>query len=167
MNPGFETGDLTGWTLTKGSVGCTDFSVGGSGTGPHSGSYAAEFGDVCAGDYDTISQALPTVVGTPYTFNFYLAGADGSNNGQQVFWNGNLILNLTNFSQNYTLYTFTETASTSSTTIAFAGYNAPSWNGVDDVSVTASTVPEPASLVLLGLGSAAMVVLRRRRSGTA
>ena len=162
INPGFETGDLTGWNFTPAPSG-SDFHVANL-FPPNSGAFGADFGGVTSGSYDMISQTLSTTVGTTYTFSFWLGANDSADDGQQVFWNGNSILNLVNFAQPNTFYSFTETATTSSTTIAFAGYNTPSWNGVDDVSVMASTAaPEPSSLILFGAGSAIMVALRRRR----
>ncbi len=162
-NPGFETGDLTGWVFTAAASG-TDFTVS-SIDGAHSGSFEADFGGVSSGYYDTISQMLPTVAGQSYTFSFWLASDDPEDNGQQVFWDGNSILSLTNFAQGYVFYSFTEAASTSSTTIAFAGYNTPAWNGVDDVSVDGATsAPEPSSMILLGLGAVVFGAVRRRRT---
>jgi hypothetical protein len=92
-----------------------------------------------------------------------LYGYDGSDNGQIVYWDGNQVLNLTNFTQGYTFYSFDEIASGASTTIAFAGYNVPSWNGVDDVSVQ-GTIPEPATFALIAPALLGLVALRRRFS---
>jgi PEP-CTERM motif len=158
-NPGFETGDLTGWTYTPAACGPL-LAVGSGGLGANSGNNAAQFGGTCAGSYDVISQVLPTVAGDSYVFSFWLA-SNGSPDGEQAFWDGNRILDLTNFIQPYMFYSFTETASTSSTTIAFGGYNVPAFNGLDDISVS-SAVPEPSSMILLGLGSAMLLVRRRK-----
>ncbi len=160
-NPGFETGDLTGWTVA--SAACGSLLLVGNNPGVKSGSNAAQFGGTCVGSYDVISQVLPTVAGDSYVFSFWLA-SNGSPNGEQAFWDGNLIQNLTDFSQSYTFYSFTETASTSSTTIAFGGYNLPAFNGLDDISAS-SAAPEPSSMILLGLGS--VVILARRRKACA
>ena len=161
-NPGFETGDLTGWLFTP--AGSGSLLIVGTEDGTHSGNYEADFGGVTSGSYDTISQVLATIPGQTYTFSFWLASDDGDDNGQQALWDGSLVLNLVNFGQSYTLYSFTETATSSSTSIAFAGYNPPAWNGLDDVSVDASTAtPEPATMILLGVGGVVFGALRRRR----
>ncbi len=159
VNPGFETGDRTGWTFSPAASG-SYFGIALPGTYANSGGFEADFGGMTVGDYDTISQVLPTVAGDMYSFSFWLAADMGVDDGQQVLWNGNVILNLTNFAQPYTLYTFTETASSSSTAIAFAGYNRPAWTSLDDVS--ASAIPEPSTVLLLGIGSAALLAIRRR-----
>ena len=65
-----------------------------------------------------------------------------------VLWGGTPILTLTNFNQDWTEYTFTETATDSSTVIAFGAYKPPGRNKLDDISVTESVVHEPASTAL-------------------
>jgi hypothetical protein len=167
LNGGFEdvTGlqSAVGWTFTPAAEG-SDFFYGGL---PHSGDYAAVFGGVDRGYYDTISQVISTVAGSSYTFSFWLiAGSDGFDDGQIAYWDGNPVLNLTNFDQNYTFYSFDEVASSANTTIAFAGFNGPSWNYVDDVSVQGAggTIPEPATLALIAPALLGLVALRRRFS---
>jgi hypothetical protein len=158
-NPGFETG-MTGWTFTPASCG-VDFYVGGP---AHTGSYAAHFGGECVGSYDTISQVIPTEVGATYTFSFWLDSNNGNGNGERALWDGSAVLDLTNFAQGWTEYSYTVKATGSSTTIAFAGYNVPSerWNGVDDVLVT-ENIPEPSAWVLALGGILGVITLRKRR----
>lgn len=169
VNGGFENlidvDTAVGWTFTPAGSG-SDFYYGTGGGGVYSGAYAAEFGGVSTGYYDTISQVLSTVAGDSYTFSFWLSGVDGSDNGQTAYWDGNQVLNLTNFTQGYTFYSFDVVASGASTTIAFAGYNVPSWNGLDDVSVQgqAGAIPEPATFVLIAPALLGLVALRRRFS---
>lgn len=158
VNPGFETGDLTGWTLTPATVGST-FVV--ANLFPaNSGGFAANFGGVQVGDYDVISQTLPTTAGHTYTFSFFM-GASGPNNRQQAFWDGINLQDLMDFSQGYVQYTFTQVATTNSTVIAFGGYNVPNWNGVDDV-VVQDLAPEPSTWVLVA-GASGLLALRRKR----
>jgi len=162
MNPGFETGDLTDWTFTAAASG-SDFFVGAEGA--HSGTYAAWFGAVTPPYVDTISQVLPTVSGDTYTFSFWLQHTPGvDENTFQAYWGGTTVysvLDIGTFA--YTQFTFTEVAS-GPTTIAFAGYEVPSWFQLDDVSVTPSAVPEPTALTLAGIaGLAGLAYSLRRR----
>ena len=66
-------------------------------------------------------------------------------------WDGNTILSLvdSNFFY-YTKYSFTEVATSASTTLQFSGRESVSFIYLDDVSV--QPVPEPSTLVLLSAG---------------
>ncbi len=67
-NPGFETGNLSGWTLTPAASGSAlRFTT----TNPHSGNYDVGFG-ANQGLNDTLSQQLPTQAGAVYDFNFWV-----------------------------------------------------------------------------------------------
>ena len=69
-NGGFETGSLSGWSLT----GNTGFS--GVTTSPvHSGQYA--FFDGAVGSLGTLSQTVATVAGQSYNFSFWLQSDGG------------------------------------------------------------------------------------------
>src|ERR1700674_2003667 len=71
-NPGFETGDFTGWTYI-------DCQVIGP---PHSGSYAAQFGQVvhCGGNTcgGSLDQTITTVAGQLYHVDFWLNNYNGN-----------------------------------------------------------------------------------------
>jgi hypothetical protein len=112
-----------------------------------------------------ISQVLPTVAGATYTLTFWLSH-DSTNtaNDFNVYWNGVSIFSLVNAPEfNWTEETFVVVATSSSTTLAFAGRENPAWYGLDNVSVTPGGVPEPASLFLLGSGLLGIGGLARKR----
>ena len=162
-NPGFETGDFTGWTPFHGFVVGTAFGV-----PPHSGNFQAQF-DLGPRESGQLSQSVSTTPGASYTINFFLAFANAlPANSFSVSWGGVLIpgsvlTNQSNFG--YTEYTFNVTAPTASTELLF-DFNGPSaaWL-LDDVSVNPAGLGGPdagSTLPLLGFASLGLVVLRRK-----
>ena len=69
-NPGFETGDFTGWT----KVGLADVIGTNSGIAPHSGNFQARLFT------GTLTQSVATTPGASYTINFFLALASNQSN---------------------------------------------------------------------------------------
>ena len=159
-NPGFETGDLTGWSGNGAHVNGSSYDE-----GVNSGSYAAFFGHV--GSVAPISQVIATTAGQAYTFSFYFASDGGTPNEFQAYFDGTQVFESLNAPAfGYTLESFNVVASTASTAITFSGRNDPTYQGLDDVSVVAAStaVPEPATLALVAGGLLALGVLRRRQN---
>lgn len=152
-NGGFETGDFTGWTSTGSS------SVSSSDT--HSGQYAAQFGP--AAQTSGISQSLTTVPGQRYTLTFWLQADSGMPNSFSVAFNGTTLGSGIGTS-GYGKYSYTQTATDTSSSLTFQQDPGSSSSSLDDVSVTA--VPEPASWALFaaGLGCIGIFLLRRKKT---
>ncbi len=132
-NGGFETGDFTGWTEGGNIDGNT--YVDSSPNPPHSGNFAAQLGAV--GSDDTLSQALTTMPGQLYQFQFFYLRDGGTPSDLHVFWNGTDIYDEANSSAHgYVEHDFYVMATGSSTSIKFDSRNDPSYDAVDDVSVT-------------------------------
>jgi photosystem II stability/assembly factor-like uncharacterized protein len=139
QNGGFETGDFTGWTLSPDADGF-DFVDDGyeSDYAPHSGSYFAIFGQYSMDGYVTLSQTLPTTPGSAYLLSFWWENGDFAPNRLEVDWNGTTVMDQSDASlPSWTQQVFILTATNSSTTLSFYGYDDNWYVGLDDVSVTA------------------------------
>jgi hypothetical protein len=162
VNCGFETGNFTGWT-TVGNFGATGVSGTFDGIAPNSGNYQAYLGPVGSDGY--LSQTFATTPGAQYTVSLYEAGFGGSPSNFGVIFDGATLLYQNPApNQQYTLYSFVATATGPSSTLEIEFQNNPSYQLLDDVSVT-QTTPEPGLYSLLGLGLAAMgAAIKRRRN---
>ena len=158
VNGSFQDGDLTGWTLS-GPSGLTVFCHAGFG-------YSAEDSDHCyaalgsVGKDATITQSFADTKGASYQFSFWY---DANGTGPSDFnadWDGTLLLGLTDTNTGgWVEYTFTEPG-TGHDSISLGGYDNPSYDALDNVSVQ---TPEPATLALLGTLLGLAGVVRRRK----
>ena len=156
-NPGFETGDFTGWTTSGAGASVVGTFV----FPPHSGSFQAH---ITTGS--SITQTLVTMATQSYTISFWLASPSGfAGDSFAVQWGGSTIFTEPAQPLPYTEFTFTETASSASTALQFLGigsHNTTDWL-LDDVSVTPAGVPDGGSTVsLLGCALLGVAVLRRK-----
>lgn len=159
VNGGFEAGDFTGWigldNFMFSDVVCPDPSFVPQ---PTEGSCEGEFGPV---ELDgTLAQGLNTVVGQIYvvTFDFFSDG--GTPSDFSATFGGVPLIGLTNPPANgYQSFSFLETATSANTTLAFSFRDDPGHLYLDNVSVS---VPEPATVALLGIGLGGLFFLRRR-----
>jgi hypothetical protein len=161
VNGGFETGDYTGWI--NGGAGPFFVTTSYDSFGPHSGNYFSAEGGV-GGDH-TLSQTFADISGEMLAISFWYGSDGGTPNDVNVSWNGVNIYSLVNMGDtrpDYNLYTFGVTA-TGSDTLMIGIRNDPSWQALDDVSVTPT--PEPGSLILMGSGLLGLAgVIRRKLS---
>ena len=146
-NGNFATGDFTDWTLggndDDGQIVIDTNAEGGS-------IYAAGMGSM--GANGTLSQTIATTPGETYTLSFWLQNEASGTNDFKAIWNGQTLLSLTNATQSgYTEYTYTVTATSSTTTLEFSAANGPSQWDLDNISLTAngtSTTTPPAAPVI-------------------
>ncbi|HWA82031.1 MAG TPA: carbohydrate binding domain-containing protein [Fimbriimonadaceae bacterium] len=163
-NGGFETGDLTGWTV----VHAGGFS-GVRNQFAHSGTFEAYFGATSAGDAEDFYQDVATTAGTSYHVSFWAFDQDpqATTENLLVTFGTNTVFNGipqrgTTSTANWAQYSGDFVATSGSTRLEINGWEQSWYINADDFSVTANAVPEPASMAVLGLG--ALALIRRRRA---
>jgi hypothetical protein len=149
QNGGFESGDFSSWTLSGNPF--ANFVSSGSPIAPHSGKYAAAFGQ--AGSTGFLSQNLLTAAGQTYLLSFWLENPTGAKpNLLQLNWNTdpsvtNLIFGQTNLdSFTWTNFQFIVVAAGTNSTLQFGFRDDPQTLGLDDVSLV--PIPAPALGIL-------------------
>jgi hypothetical protein len=166
-NPGFETGDFTGWT----EFGPANACQGVDNFNPRSGTYSAFF--CTTGTISGIFQNLTTTPGQEYVFAYFIANSvsgapGGPRNSIEVYWDGNPVQFIFDVAASgYIGYSFNVFATSNMTEIAFEMRNDAGFFDLDDVSVEAmrnDVIPEPMTMILLGTGLAGIGLVRRRRN---
>jgi hypothetical protein len=134
----------------------------------NSGTYALKIGDDDDQVAPTISQTITDSKGKTYSGTFYLSYG-GSGDGAAFFdaeVNGTVAKSVTSLASfPFTKETFTFVG-TGSDTLTFTGNTNPNEWYLDDISVVAAAVPEPAStwLMLFGAGAMGLAMLRRSKN---
>lgn len=156
-NGSFETGDFSSWTLVGNPV--NNFVDTGFAS---DGTFSAWLGEVAG--TGTLTQTLSTVVGQAYTFSFDFAGDGDSPSSFAAAFGSNTVLSVLNpaFDLNYNTYSYTVTATSALTDVQFTFQDDVFFVNLDNVQVSAQAVPEPASLVALGMGAVALIRGRRK-----
>jgi hypothetical protein len=161
-NPGFETGNFSGWSAAGPFLGLQ---------AGHTGSFSA----YCGSGYndngtvgDLFSQTVTTTPGLNYEVSLWVIGNGGAGPDEvYVLWDGSRILSLAN--QTYGAWTQLEVtvmATSASSTVGFGFRNQPANYDFDDAVVTPNVIvqtPEPSTVTIGALGLAGFVAYRRRR----
>jgi hypothetical protein len=155
QNPGFETGDLSHWTIS----GDTSFTGVGR-DNPYSGRYEFYSGPSSSDGF--LDQVLPTVAGRTYELEFWLANSDSTFTNRFGVSLGGITL-MPEAAQptfGYTGFNFFVTPGANAD-LHFIFYNPPSYFYLD--SVYACAVPEPGTLGLIVLGALGLAAAFRKR----
>ena len=158
QNGGFESGDLSSWTLNgtttsggyfyNGVVDAGFFTDGSATNFIHSGLYGMAMGEV--GTLAYLSQTLSTFPGQSYLLSFWMNNLYGETPNQfEVNWNTNTAATNTIFNQtnmvainNWTNMLFILNATGTNTILQFGARNDNYYFGLDDISVW--PVPNPS-----------------------
>ena len=140
-NGNFATGDFTDWTLGGNYTNANGAEILIETNAQGGSTYAATLDS--SGSDGTLSQTIATTAGQTYTVSFWLEMQDGGANNFSALWNGQTVLSLTNVvnSFGYTEYTYTVTATSSTSTLEFSAAGSP-WF-LDNVSVTQNGTSAP------------------------
>jgi len=157
LNPSFETGDFTDWSVAGDGISIDSVFPN---TGSYDAAFSASTSDLNPG---VLSQALTTSAGQGYVISFALLDEGGLPTDSFILTLGAFTATITgdlagppgDLPSGYTAFSFTAPGSDingASTTLSFEGLNdTAAWN-LDDVSVNAATgspVPEPSTWALL------------------
>ena len=160
QNPGFETGDTTGWTTSPTGYWFVEhFNVGVT-PPPDGGYYFATTG--CYSfiqGYCNLSQTLTTAPGATYSLSFEFNPGPAVTTGgadTRVLWDGTQVADVGLGPLGWTTYTVNGLVGTGSDTLTFSGYQDPSWNGLDNVFVIGAAPPVPAPGPVPGAGLAGL-----------
>jgi hypothetical protein len=161
VNGGFETGDFTGWT----QIGNTTFNgVQCPGPGPtvFQGNCSAFFGPI--GSTGGISQNVTGLTpGAFYNVAFAFLPDGGNPSSFSASFGATPLVSLSNPPASpYQVMAFVVQASGASQVLAFNFRDDPGFLLLDAVSVTDSTIPEPATLTLFGIALSGLGLSRLR-----
>ena len=175
-NGGFETGDLTDWTLVGSTelvyaLAADDADVAGKDALPgqpdelfvHSGLYGAVLGEWASPNLTpvppavgSLSQTVATTAGQQYLVSFWLTSVPDTNGATTpssfaAKWNGSALYARANLSAfGWTNLQFVAPATSTSTTLEFDFNNDPGAFGLDDVTVEPVPAPVFQSVALTG-----------------
>lgn len=141
VNGNFETGDLTGWSVSGSHIHVVPYELGGS-----FGHYSVQLAPT--GSVETLSQNVATTPGQHYFVSFDLIGdPEGTDTPFSVTWDGVTLLSLSNVAPGINHYAFDVSGDPllSATTLQFAYADDADGMILDSVNVSPATGPATES----------------------
>ena len=169
VNGSFESGGTAPGWIPGGNYQYTYVDCGNAlSVGAQSGSCYLDAGPMATDG--TLSQTVATTSGASYELSVWVASVTDSSvnyavapNDFNMSWNGTQVFGITDIPQGgYIDYTATVTG-TGSDTFTLGFRDDPWALAIDNASITASTTPEPTSIVLLGSGLIGIAGYLRKR----
>jgi hypothetical protein len=158
QNGDFESGNSQGWSL-QGSLQFICIPTAGT---VSQGSYAWQF-DAYSSSPASLIQSIATIAGQEYNLSFDSSVIGGTANFLSISIGDQTLYSSAN-SPDYGWITssFNFIANQSNQNLVIRGASDPLWVEVDNISVT--SVPEPSTYALFGLGALALVIAYRRKA---
>ena len=139
QNGGFETGDITGWTLSGDTTGTSVDDGSQSGITPYPGGDEAILG--ASSSFGYLSQTLPTTAGESYSLSFWVENPYADAAEFIVSWNGSTLLDTTTIDTNgWTNMQFVVSATGTNTVLQFGFQDTNNFLVLDDISVVPGNV---------------------------
>jgi hypothetical protein len=167
INGDFQTGTFAGWSVNTSPDTNHPWTI--ANNGPNFFASTGCVGPECIQGNSTqeawLSQVLPTVIGETYTLSFDYSPVGGPYDELVVDFGSNQVADIINVADSIVTYTYTVTALTNATQLQFLGRQDPSYNYLDNVSVTtnAAATPEPATFILVGSSMLGLAGAVKRR----
>ena len=175
QNGSFSTGNFNYWTVNYGTGGSSSTLYVAT-PSPTNGLNSAAYFELAGDTYDNgnnvdqIYQSFATTPGQKYTVNFEYVSQTTTGSSPENYFSADIGTTLTSLrnltgvhdstgSGLWTSYTHTFDATSSSYTLSFSGAGGFE---VDAIGVNADPTPEPATILLVGVGLLGLAVLGRK-----